>query len=84
MVKIEVGSSNPGKVSVSGTNIDINQIMSRVREFAEKVRQPSVCGQVFAVSVDGFGFSVGKANRTYKTRVSLDFAITRKENIAKE
>jgi hypothetical protein len=83
MVKVEMSGSDPGKVKVSGTSIDINQVISKVRELAEKVKQPSIGGQAFAISVDGFSFSIGKAKKTYKTRLSLDVGITRKGKKAK-
>ena len=79
MVKIEMSSSEPGKVKVSGTSIDINQIISTVRKVVENAKSPSIAGQDVMISLDGFNFSVGKANRNYKVRVSLDFGVKPKD-----
>ena len=78
MVKIEVGKSQPLKVNVSETTIDINQIMNKVKEKAANVSSPTLFGQPIDMKLDGFNFSVGKSNRNYKLGVVLELGIKRK------
>ena len=76
---IETSGSEPGKVKVSGTSININQIISTVRRLTEKTEASSIGGEHFNIRLDGFNFSVGKSSKNYKLIVSLDFGVSRKK-----
>lgn len=72
MVEIEVRKSEAGTEKVSSTNLDVNAIIGRVRDFVGSVRAMSTGVQPMDVSVEGFNFSVGKANGEYDLTLKLN------------
>ena len=80
MVEIEVRKSEAGTEKVSSTNLDVNAIIGRVRDFVGSVREMSTGGgQPMSVSVEGFNFSVGKGDGEYTLGVKLNLVFKPKE-----
>jgi hypothetical protein len=82
MVEIEVRKSEADTEKVESTNIDINEIISKVRSFVEDVRSMSSKGEPMAVNVEGFNFSVGKAGEEYDLKINLNLSFKPKSEVA--
>ncbi len=76
MVEIEVRKSEPGTDKTEITNLDVNEIIGKVRGFVDSVRNMSsgAGGEPMSVSVEGFNFSVGKADGAYDLTLKLNLA----------
>lgn len=76
MVEIEVRKSEPGTEKTETTNLDINEIINKVRGFVDSVRNMSsgAGGEPMNVSVEGFNFSVGKVGDSYDLTLKLNLA----------
>ncbi len=72
MVEIEVHKTEPGTEQTETTNLDVNEIIGKVRNFVDSVRSMSSSGEPMAVSVEGFNFSVGKVGSEYDLTVKLN------------
>ncbi len=70
MVEIEVHKSEADQTEK--TNLDVNEIISKVRGFVDSVRQMPPNGEPMSISVDKFNFSVGKVDDTYDLTVKLN------------
>ena len=79
MVEIEVLKSEPGLERVESTNIDVNEIITKVRSFIESIKGMSADGKPVAVNVEGFNFSVGKAQGEYDLVLKLNLSFRPKE-----
>ena len=79
MVEIEVRKSEAGTEKVSSTNLDVNAIIGKVRDFVGTVREMSAGGEPMAVSVECFNFSVDKAEGGYDLGLKLNLAVKPKE-----
>jgi len=71
VVEIEVRKSETGTEKASSTNLDVNEIIGKVRDFVGSIREMSPSGQPMSVSVEGFNVSVGKANGEYEFSLKL-------------
>ena len=81
MVEIEVRKSEAGTEKASSINLDVNEIINKVRDFVGSVREMSAGGgQPMAVSLEGFNFSVGKAGGEYTLGVKLNLVFKPKES----
>jgi hypothetical protein len=72
VVEIEVRKSEAGSEKTSSTTLDVNDIISRVSEFASRIKELSGNGQPMAVRLDGFNFSVARAEGMYDLTVKLN------------
>ena len=80
MAEIEVRKSGAGTEKASSINLDVNEIINKVRDFVGSVRQMSAGGgQPMAVSLEGFNFSVSKADGEYILGVKLNLVFKPKE-----
>ncbi len=75
MVEIEVRKSEPSTGETETTNLDVNEIINKVRGFVENVRNMGSSGEPMAVSVEGFNFSVSKAAGEYDLALKLNLII---------
>ena len=84
MVEIEVRKSEPRTEKMESTNIDVNEIINKVRSFVDSVRNMSsgAGGEPMSVSVEGFNFSVGKVNGAYDLTLKLNLAFKPKSAAA--
>ena len=73
-----------GSEKPATTNLDVNEIVGKVRSFVDGIREMSVGGQNMAVSVEGFNFSVGKADGMYDLSLKLNLSFKPKEAEAKD
>ena len=72
MVEIEVRKVEAGAEKTSSTTLDVNDIISKVSEFAGRIKELSGDGQPMAVRLDGFNFSVVRAEGMYDLTVKLN------------
>jgi hypothetical protein len=79
VVEIEVRKSEAGTEKASSTNLDVNAIIGKVRDFVGSVREMSADGEPMAVSVECFNFSVDKADGGYDLGLKLNLAVKPKE-----
>ncbi len=82
MVEMEIRQSKPETETVTTTNIDINQIIGKIREFIESIRGMSGDGKPMTVRVDSFNFAVDKDKEEYTVTFRSKLAITPKEEAA--
>jgi hypothetical protein len=78
VVEMQIRQSEPEKEKVSTTNIDVAEIIDKVRDFVDNVRE--ISGKPMNVSVDSFNFSVGKMNGKFSVSFNTKIAIKPKEN----
>ena len=76
MVEVELRKSG---AEPEKTVLDVNEIIGRVRGFVDSIKEMSLGGQPMAVSVEGFNFSVGKADREYTLGLNVTLAFKPKE-----
>jgi hypothetical protein len=75
MVEIEVHKSELATVKTQTATLDLNELVDKVRDFVDKVKEMNVGGEPMAVSVDGFNFSVGKAGDKYDLKISVNLGL---------
>ena len=73
MVEMHTRQSEPETEKLSTTNIDVTEIIDKVRDFVDNIRE--ISGKPMNVSVDSFNFSVGKMNGelnlSFNTRIAI-------------
>ncbi len=74
MVDVEVLKSETGSEKATTAKFDVNDIISRVRDFVESIKETALGGQRMAVNVEGFNFSVGKEDKKYDLSVSVNLS----------
>jgi polysaccharide deacetylase 2 family uncharacterized protein YibQ len=74
MVEIEVSKSEAGTEKASNVKLDVNEIISKVRDFVESFKETSLGGQRMAVDIEGFKFSVGKADGKYDLNLNVNLS----------
>ena len=70
VVEIEVRKSEAGTRTES-TNLDVNEIVGKIRTFVDSIRDMSANGEPMKVSVEGFNVSVGKDHDEYEFALKL-------------
>jgi hypothetical protein len=56
-------------------NLDVNEIIGKVRDFVDNIKQINHAGQKMTVNIDGFNFSFGKADGQYDLDLKVNFVI---------
>jgi hypothetical protein len=79
VVEIEVSKSEPVLDQVKSTNIDVNEIITKVRSFIESIKGMSTDGKPTGVDVEGFNFSFGKSQDEYDLVLKLNLSFKPKE-----
>ena len=77
-VEIEVSQYKDGEKFASA-KMDVNEIISKVRDFVDNIKETSLGGHRVAVAVENFQFSVGKYEGKYKLKLNVSFLFTPKE-----
>ncbi len=72
MVEIEVRKSETPTEQATSTNLDINEIIGKVREFVGGIREMSAGGEPMTVSVEGFNVAVSKEHDEYEFALKLN------------
>jgi len=78
VVEMEVKETKPEAEKANMTNIDVTEIINKVRDFVENVREMS--GKPVDVKVEAFNFAFGKDENQYN--LSLDTKISIKPKAA--
>ncbi len=78
MVETQIRQSKPEKEKVSTKNIDVTEIINKVRRLVDNIRE--VSGKPMNVSVDSFNFSVSKKNGELNLSLNTKIAIKPKED----
>lgn len=76
MVEMQIRSKQPETQETNTTNIDIGEMISKVKEFVDDVR--GAAGQPMDVRLDSFDFSVGKKEGEYTVSFNTKIAIKQK------
>jgi hypothetical protein len=79
LVDVEVFKSETDSDKATTAKFDVNDLISRVRDFVENIREASLGGQRMAVNVEGFNFSVGKEGKKYDLSVSVNLSFNPKK-----
>jgi hypothetical protein len=82
LVDVEVLKSETGPEKATTTKFDVNDLISRVRDFVGSIKEASLGGQRMAVSVEGFNFSVGKEGKKYDLSLSMNLSFIPKTSEA--
>ena len=82
MVDVEVLKSETDSDKTAIAKFDVNDLISRVRDFVESIKETSLGGQRMAVNVEGFNFSVGKEGKKYDLSVSVNLSFNPKKTEA--
>lgn len=72
MVEIEVRKAEPGTTKTESTNLDVNEIIGKVRTFVDSIREMSTGGEPMTVNVEGFNVSLGKDHGEYEFALKLN------------
>jgi hypothetical protein len=59
--------------------MDSNEIISKVHDFVDSIKETSLGTHHMAIGVDNFNFSVGKSEGKYKLKLNASFSFTPKE-----
>jgi len=79
-VEVKVSQFEDGENAVKA-KMDVNEIISKVRDFVKGINKTSVGGHGMAVSVDNFNFSVGKSEGKYNLKFNASFSFSLKEPV---
>jgi hypothetical protein len=74
VVEIEVRKAEPSGEKTS-TNLDINDIIGKVRDFVGGIREMSADGESMTVSVEGFNVAVSKDKGEYEFALRLNLVL---------
>ncbi|MCW3995741.1 MAG: hypothetical protein NWE98_06295 [Candidatus Bathyarchaeota archaeon] len=74
MVEIEVRKAEPHPEKTESTNIDITEIIGKIRGFIDTIRTMSSEGTPMGAHVEAFNFSVGKVDGEYELTLKLNLA----------
>ena len=75
MVEIEVRKAETPTEKASSTNLDINEIIGKVRDFVGGIREMSTGGEPMTVTVEGFNVAVSKDRGEYEFALRLNLVI---------
>ena len=71
MVEIEVRKAEP-QGEKAQSNVDINEIIGKVRDFVGNIREMGSSGEPMSVSVEGFNVAVSKEHGEYEFALKLN------------
>ena len=77
-VEVEMSQYEDGEKFASA-KMDVNEIISKVRDFVDSVKTTMVNGKSMEVGVDNFNFSVGKTEGKYNLKLNVSFSFSPKE-----
>ncbi len=78
MVDVEVSKSSASAQKTTATNLDFKDIISKVSDFVDSIKETSLGGQRMTVNVEEFNFSVGKEGKKYDLSVSVNLSFNPK------
>jgi hypothetical protein len=71
VVEIEVRKTEPDRVTADTTNLNVNEIIGKIRTFVDSIRDMSANGEPMTVSLEGFNVNVGKEHDEYEFALKL-------------
>ena len=74
MVEIEVRKSETPTEKAESANLDVNEIIGKVRMSIDNIKEMRSSGEPMAVSVEGFNFAVDKMEGEYDLTLKLNLA----------
>ncbi len=77
-VEVEMRQYEAGE-KVASAKMDVNEIISKIRDFVDSIKETSVGRQPMAIGVDNFNFSIGKSEGKYNLKLNVTFSFTPKE-----
>jgi hypothetical protein len=77
-VEVEMIQYEDGEKFASA-KMDVNEIINKVRDFVDSIKETSVGIQPMAVGVDNFNFSIGKFEGKYNLKLNVTFSFSPKE-----
>jgi hypothetical protein len=78
--EVEVNQSECGE-KVVRAKMDVIEIISKVHDFVEGIKETSVGVHRMAVGVDNFNFSIGKSEGKYNLKFNASFSFSPREHI---
>jgi len=73
LVEIEVRKATPStEEETQTTTLDINEMINRVRDFVNSIKNMYGNGQPMDITVEAFNFSIGKTGTEYELSVKLN------------
>lgn len=75
MVEIDVRKSEPETGTTTSTTIDINEIIGKVRNFVDGIKDMSSGAEPMTVVVDGFNVAVSKEHGEYEFALKLNLVL---------
>ena len=82
MVEIEVRKAETGTQAAESTNLDVNEIIGKVRTFVDSIKEMSANGEPMTVSVEAFNVSLGKEHGEYEFAMKLSLVFKPKVALA--
>jgi hypothetical protein len=73
LVEIEVRKAEEGEVKK--TDLDVNEIINKIGDFASRLKELSGNGKPMAVRLDGFNFSISRTPDMYDVTVKLNLTV---------
>ncbi len=73
MVEIEVRKAEEGEVKK--TDLDVNEIINKIGDFASRIKEISGDGKAMAVRLDSFNFSIDRMPDMYDVTVKLNLTV---------
>ena len=74
-VEFEVHSGEGEKEKAANVSVDVNDLVDKVKDFVESIRETSLGGHKVAVNVEGFNFSVGKSGGQIRFEGECEFVV---------
>jgi hypothetical protein len=82
VVEIDVRKAEPGTDETTNTNLDINEIIGKVRNFVDGIRDMSSGNEPMSVNVEGFNVAVSKEHGEYEFALKLNLVLKPKTIVA--
>ena len=60
----------------ASAKMDFNEIIIKVHDFVDNIKETTVNGQRMAVGVDSFNFSAGKFQGNYNLKLNVTFSFS--------
>lgn len=80
LVEVEVRKSELVTTKTQTATLDLKELVNKVRDFVDKIKEMNVGSEPMAVSVDGFNFSMGKAEGKYDLKISVNLGLKPKSD----
>ncbi|MGD6808835.1 MAG: hypothetical protein ACQCN3_03970 [Candidatus Bathyarchaeia archaeon] len=75
MVEIEKRENKTGESEHKKTDLDVNEIISKIGDFASQLKELSGSKKPMAVRLDGFNFSIDRTPDMYDVTVKLNLTV---------